>query len=116
MLGGTAGHSSKNRYCPDRFGTVDRYDTEDPRSECTAVRNRINGTESRNFSTQLYNANCNEWRVPCGYSFHACVKVKSQDLYSVCGHKGHIRMTTPTYVWRNPRGQVMPLVTTYWKL
>ena len=25
MLGGTAGHSSKNRYCPARFGTVDRY-------------------------------------------------------------------------------------------
>ena len=26
MLGGTAGHSSKNRYCPARFGTVDRYE------------------------------------------------------------------------------------------
>ena len=25
VLGGTAGHSSKNRYCPARFGTVDRY-------------------------------------------------------------------------------------------
>ena len=28
VLGGTAGHSSKNRYCPDRFGTVDRYALE----------------------------------------------------------------------------------------
>ena len=27
VLGGTAGYSSKNRYCPARFGTVDRYAT-----------------------------------------------------------------------------------------
>ena len=32
MLGETAGHSSKNRYCPARFGTVDRYEAMGPTS------------------------------------------------------------------------------------
>ena len=95
MLGGTAGHSSKNRYCPARFGTVDRYanschsdhgwaqvySTEQSNSSgrlwwLTSVSRSVSSREVR-----LHDQDELDWALPCESREMSTVKKKRVETF-----------------------------------